>query len=108
MNAIIYAYLDQKYSQRYKKNPFGAKADRFVYKGQPKLKKSDVMIEDETLLKETNMTRKFIDETIEKMKNDEQNKTSHQFKSQSKRFKPSKTPSRGIFLHPIITLYFSL
>lgn len=85
--------LDQKYSQRYKKNPFGTRAPRFAYKNssiQPK--KSDIMLDDETLPKEPNVNRVFIDDTIERMKNEEARRTGYQFKSASKRFNHEKVP----------------
>ena len=64
-----YYFVDQKYSQRYKKNPFGVRAPRFIYKSNVnKPKRSDIMIEDENLPQQPNVTRQFIDDTIEKMK----------------------------------------
>lgn len=92
---VLMIALDQKYSQRYKKNPFGAKAPRFGYKKEEvKEKPNELSLEDEPVAKEQSIARKFIDETIEKMKQDEARKTSFQFKSSSKRFKEEHPKAR--------------
>ncbi|CAI2360610.1 unnamed protein product [Moneuplotes crassus] len=80
--------LDQKYSQRYKKNPFGSHGSRF---GRRKIKNKRVSqalsIEEEQAPQDKHLARVYIDETIEKIKKDEQRKTTFQFKSATRRFK---------------------
>jgi len=91
--------LDQKYSQRYKKSPFGTKAARFAIKKEVQEKKTSELSMENTP-HDRSMTRTFIDETIEKIKQDESRKTSYQFKSGSQRFvEMNGRLKNSMFLH---------
>jgi len=58
--------LDQKYSQRYKKNPFGSKASRFNKANLKQIRNSvDLSLQNEPVPKNRTIVRNFIDDTIE-------------------------------------------
>jgi hypothetical protein len=78
---------DQKFSQRYKKNPFGTKAPRFaVEKVEHKNKANEFTLDNEPVPENRSLARTFIDDTIQKMKYEDARKPGFQFKSGTKRF----------------------
>ena len=71
------------------------------------MKPNELSIQEENIPQDRTIARTFIDETIEKIKNDEARKTTFQFKSSTRRFNESQEfMKNGIlsFLFQFLTL----